>query len=149
MADESPFTVRDRRRSQEEPTASRPSPAPDSAASPGADPSASPVPPAQGREDQHAAPPPATFSELILGLATSAFAALGVQPSGEPSAGGPPADLNHARHLIDLLGVLERKTAGNLSPDEQQLLQQLLYSLRLTFVEQSRSGPPTPPGGTR
>jgi hypothetical protein len=89
------------------------------------------------------------LSELILSLGTSAFAALGVQPTGETSAGGPPADLNHARHLIDLLGVLERKTAGNLSPDEQQLLQQLLYSLRLTFVEQSRSGPATPPGGAR
>jgi len=146
MADESPFTVRDRRRSQEEPAASPPSSAPSSAA---------PRPPDHGREDRPAAQSPATFAELIFSLGTSAFAALGVQPAlGEQSpvdaaAGRPPSDLNHARHLIDLLGVLEQKTAGNLSPDEQQLLQRLLYTLRLTFVEQSRSGSVSPPGGVR
>jgi hypothetical protein len=154
MVDESPFTIRDRRRSQDE-AASHPSPQSPPAASPMEKPSASPHPPDHGTEEQHAASPPATFSELIYSLGTSAFAALGVQPglgeqqSVEATTGGPPVNLNHARHLIDLLGVLEQKTAGNLSSDEQQLLQQLLYALRLSFVEQNRSGPVAPPGDVR
>jgi hypothetical protein len=92
---------------------------------------------------------------LILSLGTSALAALGVQAHGEGGAadpsgvGGGAIDLHHASHLIDLLEILERKTAGNLAPDEQHLLQQLLYTLRLTFVERSRSGPAAPPGGAR
>jgi hypothetical protein len=155
MTDESPFTIRDRRRSQEEPAASRPSSPSHSGASPMAEPPATPRPPDQGREEQRTTAPPATFSELIYSLGTSAFAALGRQPGlGEPPSveaptSGPPANLDQARHLIDLLGILEQKTAGNLSSDEQQLLQQFLYALRLTFVEQSRTGPVTPPGGVR
>jgi len=120
-----------------------------------AKPSGSPRPPDHGPEEQHTASPPATFSELIYSLGTSAFAALGAQPalgeqpSVEATTGGLPVNLDQARHLIDLLGVLEQKTAGNLSSDEQHLLQQLLYALRLTFVEQSRPGPVAPPGGVR
>jgi hypothetical protein len=67
----------------------------------------------------------------------------------DPSTDYPPQDIHQARHLIDLLGVLEQKTTGNLTPDEQQLLQQLLYTLRLSFVEQNRPGPPAPHGGAR
>ncbi|HUJ79680.1 MAG TPA: DUF1844 domain-containing protein [Nitrospiria bacterium] len=153
MGDESPFTVRDRRRSQGETASSpppRPSPPP---ASPPA-PSSAAGHPDQGQADRRTVLQPASLSELILSLGTSAFAALGAQfPLGtEASAGAAadqPPDLDHARHLIDLLGVVEQKTAGNLSSDEQQLLQQLLYTLRLTFVEQNRSGPPAPPGGAR
>lgn len=117
--------------------------------------SASPHPTDHGPEEHHPASPPATFSELIYSLGTSAFTALGAQPAlGEPpsveaAVGGLSANLNHARQLIDLLGILEQKTAGNLSSDEQQLLQQLLYTLRLTFVEQSHISPDTPPGGVR
>jgi len=151
MADESPFTIRDRRRSQKEPALSQSPDAPLSA-----EPSASPPPPHRAERKQGAAPSPASFSELLFGLGTSAFAALGVQPAiteGAPidpsTAGGLSVDLDQARHLIDLLDVLQQKTAGNLTTDEQQLLQQLLYTLRLAFVEQSRSNPVTPPGAAR
>jgi hypothetical protein len=159
MADESPFTIRDRRRAQEDPVPLR-----SSGPQPATDPVTAVNPPHPADTTRGAASPPATFSALIIGLGTSAFAALGVQsaPAEEssmnaPVTGGHPnnlashlaVDLDHARHLIDLLGVLELKTARNLTPDEQQLLQQLLYTLRLTFVERSRSGPVAPPGGAR
>ncbi|HTP42059.1 MAG TPA: DUF1844 domain-containing protein [Nitrospiria bacterium] len=153
MVDESPFTVRDRRRSQEEPTPSHPPHSPPPPASP--PPSSARVQTDHDHENRHPSPQPATLSELILSLGTSAFAALGVRPAtGEPTGAGAsadqlPHDLEQARHLIDLLGVLEQKTAGNLTSDEQQLLQQLLYTLRLTFVEQNRSGPPASHGGVR
>ena len=151
MADESPFTIRDRRRSQEEAALSQSPDAPLRA-----EPSAPPSPPHRAERQQGAAPPPASFSELLFGLGTSAFAALGIQPSiaeGAPidssTAGGAPVDLDQARHLIDLLDVLQQKTAGNLTLDEQQLLQQLLYTLRLASVEHSRSNPVTPPGAAQ
>ncbi|MBI3621357.1 MAG: DUF1844 domain-containing protein [Nitrospirae bacterium] len=150
MTDESPFTIRDRRRSQEE------SPLPASSDPPPVTaPFASPDPAGHGEAAPHAVPPRASFSELLFSLGTSAFAALGVQSPGEDAGGNPsvigegPIDLQSARHLIDLLEIVERKTAGNLTPDEQHLLQQLLYTLRLTFVERSRSGPVAPPGGAR
>jgi len=151
MADESPFTIRDRRRSQEEPSPSRQSDAPLSV-----EPAAAHAPPRGSNAQQGAGTSPASFSELIFGLGTSAFVALGLQPTvGEgasldsPTSGGAPVDLDQARHLIDLLSVLQQKTAGNLTADEQQLLQQLLYTLRLAFVEHSRSSPVAPPGAAR
>jgi hypothetical protein len=51
--------------------------------------------------------------------------------------GGPVAkkDLPMAKHTIDILAMLHQKTRGNLTPEEQQLLQGLLTDLRLRFVE--------------
>jgi hypothetical protein len=59
---------------------------------------------------------------------------------GVPSVAGstPPVDLVQARELIDLLGLLEEKTKGNLTKSESELLQQTLYSLRLKFIEVSK-----------
>jgi hypothetical protein len=48
-------------------------------------------------------------------------------------------DLAGARHAIDLLGVLERKTHGNLTEDEAALLTRVLYDLRMRFVQLSSS----------
>jgi len=154
MADESPFEIRDRRRAQEDPAPSQAAPAPSSEAPLIEEPAGRTNPPHEGGQDRHVPSAAASFSELIFTLGTSALGALGVpSPVGEAPSGGHQGalavDLEQARHLIDLLEVLERKTAGNLTPDEQQLLQQLLYTLRLTFVERSRSGPIAPPGGAR
>jgi hypothetical protein len=46
-------------------------------------------------------------------------------------------DLPAAKHMIDLLGTLEAKTKGNLTDDEEQLLRQLLFDLRLRFVRET------------
>ncbi len=74
---------------------------------------------------------PATFSSFILSMATSALGLL--QEGAGPS-------LTHARQIIDTLGLLQEKTKGNLTPDETTLLSQVLYSLRMHFVEVQTKG---------
>ncbi|MDR0621694.1 MAG: DUF1844 domain-containing protein, partial [Deltaproteobacteria bacterium] len=73
-----------------------------------------------------------TFSTLVLALATSVMISLGEHV---PEAGEPPrVDLPQAKHTIDMLGVLEEKTRGNLDETEDQLLKTLLYDLRIKYV---------------
>lgn len=72
------------------------------------------------------------FASLVLGLSQQAEAALG----GElPAEVGPAEGRNLAQALIDTLGMLADKTAGGLDPDEKQLLDQALTSLRFRFVQ--------------
>jgi hypothetical protein len=81
--------------------------------------------------------PPADFRTLVAMLSTQAMLALGVIPTAE---GGPPdVQLPLARHFIDLLGVLEDKTRGNLSDPEHKMLEQTLHELRMAFLELSRA----------
>lgn len=76
--------------------------------------------------------PPATFEYLVSGMATQALAAMGQIPDEE---GNPfPANMGYARHYIDLLGVLEAKTKGNLTDQEQRFLMDALHQLRILFV---------------
>lgn len=81
--------------------------------------------------------PPPTFASLVNSLAVSALAAL--SPGAEHPEGGAPSrpDLVLARHSIDLLGMLEQKTRGNLAVDEARLLEQTLFELRMLFVRAS------------
>jgi hypothetical protein len=51
---------------------------------------------------------------------------------------GRTLDLEAARHVIDLLGILRDKTNGNLTPDEETLLDNMLADLRMQFVAASR-----------
>jgi hypothetical protein len=75
------------------------------------------------------------FASLVMGLAVQAHAALdGKLP--EEAAGANARDL--ARALIDTLGMLEQKTAGHLDADEQRLMNELLASLRIRFVKESK-----------
>ena len=76
--------------------------------------------------------PPADFSTLILSLSTSALVHLGVVANPDGSAS--PKNLGLAKHTIDLLALLEHKTRGNLTGEEEQLLNQVLYDLRMRFV---------------
>lgn len=55
-----------------------------------------------------------------------------------PETGQVQVDLVIAKHSIDMLSMLEKKTTGNLSPNEAGLLGSLLYDLRLKFVEAAR-----------
>ncbi len=83
------------------------------------------------------AAPPADFNTLVLSLSTSALMHLGMiaGPEGEPS----PTNLPLARHSIDLLAMLDEKTRGNLSGEEENLLGQVLYDLRMHFVTASKA----------
>lgn len=75
--------------------------------------------------------PPASFPLLLTSLATQALAELGQIP--DPS-GKATVRLDVARHIIDTLAILEDKTRGNLTHEEQAMLTQLLHELRMTFV---------------
>lgn len=77
-----------------------------------------------------------TFGTLLISLSTQALMYLGEIPDLE--GGAPRKDLAAARNIIDLIAVLERKTAGNLDADEAALLEQILYDLRMRFVAISR-----------
>jgi Domain of unknown function (DUF1844) len=79
--------------------------------------------------------PPASFSFLILSLRAQAEMQLGLMHFGpEPK---PDPDLPIARHTIDMMGVLLEKTKGNLSLEEQRLLENSLTELRFRFVQVS------------
>jgi uncharacterized protein DUF1844 len=84
---------------------------------------------------------PASFISLIMSLASNAAAALGMMP--HPMTGETGVDLKTAKHWIDVLGMLEKKTAGNLDPQEDQMVEGLLADLRMQYV--SFSGSPPPP----
>ena len=81
-----------------------------------------------------AAEPP--FMTLIDLLAAQAAMFLGIAEA--PDGRQLPVDLNAARHFIDLLGALEQKTKGNLTPDEAEMLESVLAYLRMQFVALSR-----------
>lgn len=82
---------------------------------------------------------PADFPTLVLSLASSAQMAMGVVP--HPRTGKTQKDFLQAKHAIDLLGVLQEKTRGNLTEEEEKLLQALLTDLRMRFLEVKKEGP--------
>ena len=93
--------------------------------------------------------PPADFATLVLSLGSSAVMYLGQDDGGDgggdgaEDAGGkkPERNLPMAKHAIDLLTVLEDKTKGNLSAEEEHILESLLFDLRLRYVEALKTPP--------
>ena len=76
----------------------------------------------------------ATFSDFLFWLATMAAVQFGDIP--DPGTGRPiEANLVGAGHLIEVVAMLQEKTAGNLSADESKLIDSLLYDLRMRFVD--------------
>ena len=159
-----PFTVSDRRhftaegetRSQapeETPAPAPPPPAPkiekaekpatEGAPAPPPRPPDQPLPPPRPGEEGPSADdtperadddaPPMDFIGLLVSLATQA----GYLMSPEPGSGSPP-DLAGARSIIALLEILKQKTEGRRTPDEDRVLDGLLYELRMAFVSRTR-----------
>jgi hypothetical protein len=79
--------------------------------------------------------PTLDFSTFVLSIIGTAYVHLGDAPGPD---GQPDRDLPLARQDIDLLGLLQEKTRGNLTGEEERLLDQALYDLRMRFVEVSR-----------
>ena len=77
-----------------------------------------------------------TFASFIIGLSTQALALLGEIP--HPEDGATKIDLDGARHIIDILGLLQEKPHGNLDNNEGALLESALYDLRMKYVERAR-----------
>ena len=127
------FRVTDRRRftegseaqekthESEEAEAAAPEPEP---AAPGAEP---------GGAGGQSSDEPVSFSTFILGLSTQALLHLGDIES--PVSGQVERDLGAARHVIDILGILQAKTKNNLEQAEDRLLEAVLYDLRMRYVE--------------
>lgn len=81
--------------------------------------------------------PRVDFSTFILSLSHSALMHLGEAPN--PETGKVEKNLALARQTIDLIGMLEEKTKGNLAGDEERLVGQILFDLRMRFVELSKT----------
>ena len=82
--------------------------------------------------------PKLDFSTFVLGIIGSAHVHLGDAPGPD---GSVEQDLGLARQNIDLLGLLQEKTKGNLTGDEERLLDQALYDLRMRFLEVAKEAP--------
>jgi hypothetical protein len=79
-----------------------------------------------------------TFSGLVWMFGTTALLHLGEGPP--PGGGEKKQDLTQAKQVIDLLGVLQDKTKGNLTAEESRLLDNLLFDLRLRYLEAVKAG---------
>lgn len=88
------------------------------------------------KEDAPRAPlPAADMTGLISMLATQAFFAMGA--FGTEEGKEPKIDLDMAKYSVDMLGVIDEKTKGNLSDEEAAALENTLHQLRMTFVSLS------------
>jgi hypothetical protein len=87
--------------------------------------------------DDDAGIPPASFHVLLATLGTQAMAMMGLLPNPE-GGGQTQVHMPMARHLIDMVGVLEEKTKGNLTPEEASMVQENLHQLRMAYVAVSR-----------
>lgn len=79
--------------------------------------------------------PQIDFATFVLSLSHRALVDLGDAP--DPSGESHPPDLELARQTIDVLGILEEKTRGNLTGEEERLLSTALYDLRLRYIQAS------------
>lgn len=78
--------------------------------------------------------PEVSFSTFIFSLSSSALLHFGEIP--DPSSGSKKKNLAMAKHTIDILSMLEKKTTGNLTSDEEQLFKNILYDLKLRYVKE-------------
>jgi Domain of unknown function (DUF1844) len=83
--------------------------------------------------------PPLTFAAFVISLASSAAIHFGDLPDPETGEASEP-NLDGAAQMIEILSLLEQKTRGNLTAEERSLLEQVLYELRMRFVEAKDGG---------
>lgn len=131
-----PFKVQDRRRfsatgeARAEGDAPAAEPPPDAPQAPPADAVAAAEAAAHSGE-----PAELSFATFVISLSTQALALLGEIP--DPVQGRTTVDLEGARQFIDILGILQEKTRGNLDAREGALLEGALYDLRMKYVERA------------
>ncbi len=82
---------------------------------------------------------PASFANFMMSIASNAASSLGMME--HPVTGKREVDLELGKHWIDVLGMLEQKTRGNLLPQEQQILEGLLADLRMQYVSLTNATP--------
>ena len=88
-------------------------------------------------EKKQASPlPKVDFNTFVLSLSSSILVHLG--EINDPASGQSSQDLDMARHTIDMLDMLEKKTQGNLDPDEDRLLKNILFEMRMKFIQKTK-----------
>lgn len=75
-----------------------------------------------------------TFSVFLSSLSMQAMIAMGRLEN--PLTGKAEKSLEQARFLVDTLGIIKEKTKGNLTADEEKLLEEALFNLRMMYVEE-------------
>ncbi|MBP8136671.1 MAG: DUF1844 domain-containing protein [Candidatus Eisenbacteria bacterium] len=80
----------------------------------------------------------ALFLQLVLGLQQAAMVGLGKLMN--PVSGKIERNLEAAKNTIDTLGAIEARVRGNLEPDEQRVLTQVLTDLRMNYVDELKKG---------
>ena len=118
------FVIRDRRGAS---GADRPAPASSPSEAAPQQPSSGPV---HGTEAGSGVP--VTFASFVISLGSSSLMLMGEQL--DPQQPAMPVNLPQAKEIIDLLSVLDAKTKGNLTTEEQTVLRDMLYALRMKYV---------------
>ena len=90
-----------------------------------------------GAADEAQGIPEIDFAGFILSFSTSALVHFG--EIDDPTTGEKRRNLPAAKQTIDILGMLAEKTRGNLTPEEDRLIQAILYDLRMRFVALSKN----------
>jgi len=80
------------------------------------------------------------FSIFVTSLSMQALIAMGEVPN--PIDNKKEQNLEHAQYVIDTLDMLTEKTKGNLKPDEEKILEDVLYHLRMRYLELSKTPRP-------
>ncbi len=88
------------------------------------------------KEAQSSKPPEIDFTSFILSLCTSALIQLGGIP--DPISNKPAKDLQAAKQPIDILTIIQQKTKGNLTAEEQKLMDNAMYDLRMHYINSSK-----------
>jgi len=126
MQDEEQFTIRDKRRFKEgeeeksEAQKARETPQDEKAET-------------SAGEQPFSIPVEVNFAAFVFSLVRSAFIHLGEEP--DPVTGEKKISLQLAKETIDIISMLEEKTKGNLTQEEDHLIKNMLYALRMRFVE--------------
>jgi hypothetical protein len=123
------FTIRDRRVSSPTAEAAKPERPEDERIKEPWEPRETPAP-------EEVSLPEINFSSFVFSLSTSALLHLG--EVADPVTGKTEKDLPLAKQTIDILGMLEEKTRGNLTADEGKLLENLLADLRWRYVREAK-----------
>jgi hypothetical protein len=125
------FTVQDRRRFSPETGEARET---------SEEPKGFTLPASEGTDESQRKTPPLeeslpeiNFSTFIISLSTQALMHLGEIPN--PMSGKSETDVPVAKQMIDILGMLRDKTRGNLDAGEQRLMEDILFDLRMKYVE--------------
>ena len=127
VVDRRRFTEEGEARAGAEESAEQPSPVQEEASQPFQD--------SAEQAEARSAAPGADFSSFVIGLTTQALVLLGEVPN--PETKQVTVNLGLAKQTIDIIGLLEEKTKGNLTEDEGRLLSEMLTNVRMAYVKAS------------